>query len=245
MASTVRTDKVGPVSGSADFTLPTSDGTAGQFLKTDGSLGLGFATVASTVYGLNSVQVFTATGTWTKPTGVTKVIVEVQAGGGGGGNNSGGYNGGSGGGGSYAQKFLDVTNIDTATVTVGAAGAVTVTGGTSSFAKLAGSGSFTTVECLGGSGGTNAASPTQGNGGYGGAVPTTGDINVGGGDGTYGGVGNGNRPGGSYMGVMCGFATGAAQAGRTSVGFGTGGMAGHSGAGAAGGVGIVYVREFK
>ena len=44
MASTVRTDKVGPVSGSADFTLPTADGTAGQFMKTDGSLGLGFAT---------------------------------------------------------------------------------------------------------------------------------------------------------------------------------------------------------
>ena len=83
MASTVRTDKVGPVSGSADFTLPTSDGTAGQFLKTDGSLGLGFATVASTVYGLNSVQTITASGTWTKPTGVTKIIVEVQAGGGG------------------------------------------------------------------------------------------------------------------------------------------------------------------
>ena len=40
----VRTDKVGPVSGSADFTLPTADGTAGQFMKTDGSLGLGFAT---------------------------------------------------------------------------------------------------------------------------------------------------------------------------------------------------------
>ncbi len=81
MASTVRTDKVGPVSGSADFTLPTADGTAGQFLKTDGSLGLGFATVAST--GLNSVQKFTASGTWTRPTDITKVIVEVQAGGGG------------------------------------------------------------------------------------------------------------------------------------------------------------------
>ena len=34
MASTIRTDKIGPVSGSADFTLPTADGSAKSALIT-------------------------------------------------------------------------------------------------------------------------------------------------------------------------------------------------------------------
>jgi len=44
MASTIRTDKIGPVSGSADFTLPTADGSAKSALITDGSKALSFAT---------------------------------------------------------------------------------------------------------------------------------------------------------------------------------------------------------
>jgi hypothetical protein len=44
MAATIRTDKIGPVSGSADFTLPTSDGSAKSALITDGSKVLSFAT---------------------------------------------------------------------------------------------------------------------------------------------------------------------------------------------------------
>ena len=247
MASTVRTDKVGPVSGSADFTLPTSDGTAGQFLKTDGSLGLGFATVASTVYGLNSVQTITASGTWTKPTGVTKIIVEVQAGGGGAGNPGGpggAYNGGSGGGGAYARKFLDVTDIDTATVTVGAAGAVVTVGGTSSFAKLAGSGSFTTITAVGG-GGAFTAGPgtTQGDGGIGAVAPTTGDFNVGGGNGTSGGAGAGNVAGGAFLGIT----THINYAVNPPLvhGYGSGGSAGSGASGLPGGPGIVIVTEYK
>ena len=35
--------------------------------------------------GLTSVQTFTSSGTWTRPTGITKVIVEVQGAGGSGG----------------------------------------------------------------------------------------------------------------------------------------------------------------
>ena len=44
MASIIRTDKIGPVSGSTDFTLPTSDGSAKSALITDGSKALSFAT---------------------------------------------------------------------------------------------------------------------------------------------------------------------------------------------------------
>ena len=82
MASTVRTDKVGPVSGSADFILPTADGTVGQFLKTDGSLALGFATVATT--GFHQEVIYTtssAAGAYSPDTGVTKIVVEIVGGG--------------------------------------------------------------------------------------------------------------------------------------------------------------------
>ena len=47
MASTIEVDKIKHSSGVA-FTLPTADGTAGQFLKTDGSLTLGWATDTTT-----------------------------------------------------------------------------------------------------------------------------------------------------------------------------------------------------
>lgn len=42
--------------------------------------------------GLQSVQVFTSSGTWTKPAGINKVIVEVLGGGAGGGYRSTGTN---------------------------------------------------------------------------------------------------------------------------------------------------------
>ena len=69
--------------------------------------------------GFNSVQVFTASGTWTRPAGITKVVIEVQGAGGGGGVAPTSYPeytlGGSGGG--YAKKFIDVSSV-TASVAV-------------------------------------------------------------------------------------------------------------------------------
>jgi|TARA_R110000824_G_scaffold325608_1_gene512507 hypothetical protein len=132
--------------------------------------------------GFTSVQVFTAVSTWTKPTDITKVIVEVQAAGGGSGAEAANNAGGSGGGGAYALKVLDVTNVATCTVTVGAAAAAATysgtqaggTGGTSSFAYTSGTASFTTVSAIGGNGGGY-------NNYIGGGVtaaPTTGDINM-------------------------------------------------------------------
>ena len=57
MASTIEVDKIKHSSGVA-FTLPTADGTAGQLLKTDGSLTLGWATDADT--GIASVAADTS-----------------------------------------------------------------------------------------------------------------------------------------------------------------------------------------
>ena len=48
MASKVNVDKIARGSGTPEFTIPTADGTAGQFLKTDGSGVLAFDTVTTT-----------------------------------------------------------------------------------------------------------------------------------------------------------------------------------------------------
>ena len=104
--SEVKTNKISPSSGTT-LTLGNSGDTV---------TGAG---------GLASVQVFTTLGsqTWTRPTGVTRVMVEVQgAGGSGGKRNSNGAAMGGGGGGGYARKFIDVTSIASATVVVGTGG---------------------------------------------------------------------------------------------------------------------------
>ena len=48
MASKVNVDKIARGSGSPEFTIPTADGSAAQFLKTNGSGVLSFDTVSTT-----------------------------------------------------------------------------------------------------------------------------------------------------------------------------------------------------
>lgn len=74
-----------------------------------------------------TIQKFTADGTWTKPTGVTHIIVEVIGGGGGGAGCLGQPSGGGGGGG-YSRVALDAIALTTETVTVGEGGTGGATG---------------------------------------------------------------------------------------------------------------------
>lgn len=119
--------------------------------------------------GPTGIQVFNTSGTWTKPAGVTKVIIKVQGGGGGGGGSVPSESGSGGGGGGYCEKFIDVTAIASETVTVGGGGAGGIggpfvggsgaNGGTSSFgAHCTGNsgtkGLYSTISDLGGAGGT-------------------------------------------------------------------------------------------
>lgn len=107
-----------------------STGTAGDILTSNGVGAAPTFQAISAGGGLQSMQVFTANGTWTKPAGVTKVKVTIIGGGGGGGGTqtlnvcgAGGYGGSAGGyGGSAAIKFIDVSAISSETVTVGTAG---------------------------------------------------------------------------------------------------------------------------
>jgi len=185
-------------------------------------------------------------GTYTVPTDITKIIVEVQAGGGGGGAAaSGSTNVGSGGAsGAYAKKYLAVTAAHTMTVVIGAkgdkgaygSGAAGTAGGTSSFTNLSGT-AFTAISCTGGGGGAASG----GTGGTGGAT-TTGDININGQNGMH----PAPRAGGSSP-LGQGGVLSVAGNGPDGTGYGAGGSGGLAEAtgGGDGSVGIVIITEYK
>jgi hypothetical protein len=195
--------------------------------------------------GATSVQVFTAGGTWTKPAGIKKVIVEVVAGGGGGGGtNNTGHVGGAGGAGGYTTEFIDVTGTASETVTIGAAGAAGSTaggaggnGGTSSF------GSF--CSATGGTGG--GAGVAGGVSGSAGGSGSGGDVNI---DGEHGitTLSINCMPGGSSKWGAGGASFRGASAGNAGTGYGSGGSPSAqatSSAGGAGAGGLCIVWEYS
>jgi len=112
------------------------------------------------------IQLFTADGTWTKPAGITTVMVKAVGGGGGGGGSgstAGLGAGGGGGSGCYIEYICTVAGNITVTVGTGGAGgaagvgsgAASSPGGASSFGTLAvaggGIGGGTTSSSAGGS----------------------------------------------------------------------------------------------
>jgi len=142
-------------------------------------------------------QVFTASGTWTRPTGVTEVSLLLVAGGG-----SGDYNTDVGGGGGEVGVYKNVYVSSDLTIGVGAGGAPstgnggdTIITGTDVFLRVkggkagssggAGGGDNSAVTCQGGQGG-DVATPTNGTNcpgfGAGGATDTA----TAGGGGSYG-----------------------------------------------------------
>ena len=63
MASKIQVDKISRNSGTPEFTIPTADGSANQFLKTNGSGVLSFDTVTTTALtGSTNTWIPTITG---------------------------------------------------------------------------------------------------------------------------------------------------------------------------------------
>lgn len=130
-----------------------------------------------TGHASTSIEIFTATSTWTKPAEFEYIVVEVIGGGGGGGTaQSGTLSHGSGGGaGGYAKEILtkeDLAATTSVQVLVGEAGTSAGSGGNSAFGNF--------LSAAGGGAGAEATV-----GGLGGTA-TGGDINVQGGHGTVG-----------------------------------------------------------
>lgn len=208
-------------------------GNADQVLTSDGT-DLSWAD-AGGGGGFTSWQIFSSGGTWTKPSGITKVRVIVVGAGGGG---SDEYNGGGGGAGGTAIKVIDVSSISSVTVTIG-------TGGTdASNATSGGSSSFGSHCSATGGGG---AQSSYGKGGSGGAG-SSGDFNAKGGRGAvaysqnYGGA-NGGTP--ALYGVHGGGAAYGQWLSDSDAQFGGGGGGnGYGTSGLHGGDGLVIVEEY-
>lgn len=153
--------------------VPSQSGNNDYFLQTNGTSVLWAAAAAGI-----SMQVFTASGTYTRPSGKTNFLVLCTGGGGG----SGGCeddavtnaSGGGGGGGTGIRLYNSSEVGSTAAVTVGAGGTLGSaspggnggTGGTSSFNPI---GSGVTLEGTGGVGSDYADDGYQADGGAGGS----------------------------------------------------------------------------
>lgn len=202
-----------------------------------------------------TVQIFTSSGTYTKPAGLVVAIVEVCGGGGGGGGstNASATAGGGGGGASTRTRLLASAIGATETVTIGAGGAGGNTagsngsaGGTSSLGVLA-----TAAGGAGGSGATVATTPYLG--GLGGASGT-GDVlfngepggtglNAAAGNG-FSGNGGGSTMGGGGRGVVSGGLSGNAGVQHGGGGSGAFGSGAGGTVGGAGFAGVIIVTEY-
>ena len=175
--------------------------------------------------GTPTTQIFTASGTWTKPAGLKYAVVEVQAGGGGGGatETSVGQGGNGGAGGGYVKKLYASSALGaTVVITIGAGGAGGATGtnpgaagNTTTFGSLL-------TGALGGGGGLASNSGLVASTGGG---ATGGDVNI---------IGEGGNPHASSLYSGRGGSSVFSKGGR-SVGVNAGGIAGINADGYGGG----------
>jgi len=224
-----------PAQGSVNADKLNTTGTASSstFLRGDMAW-----TAVSDVSGLSSVQVFTSSGTWTRPTGITKIKMELQGAGGGGSGNSTYY--GYAASGAYAVKFLDVSSISSATITVGAGGTASNTGTGADGDTIWSDGTNTIT--AGGGGGKNGSGQTGSSAG----TATGGDVNI---SGCRGSARNSMNIPHSHFGFTGGF-TGLSGNDTYSpvTGYGAGGTVGYgpnSEWPKDGGDGLVIVWEYK
>jgi len=204
--------------------LPSQTGNAGKALVTD-------ATTASwgTVASGASIQVFTASGTYTPTAGKTTFLAFATGGGGGGGSGGGtGLSGQTGGmGGTGLRLYTSAEMGTTAAITVGPAGAAGIffaVGGNGGTSSLDPNGTGLTLSGYGGSGGAGGGDASAGDPYDGPVVGATG-----------GGANN------SYFTILGGSPV-------TNAGLSGAGVSGQRGApfsnGTAGTAGVVFILEW-
>jgi len=213
--------------------------------------------------GIQSQVVFTTAGstsTWTVPSGVTSIVLEM-VGGGGSGSSAGTSNatpGSGGGAGQYRKIIFPVSGGGVISYTIGAGGAALPAtpyqtagnaGSTTTISYAIGGTTTLTATCAGGNGGVATAgtnSGLSGSGGSSGTITTSltySQVVVTGGDGYPGSITGGGNPGNggsSYFGGGGGYNSASGQAGRAYGSGGCGALSGTSGAGAGGVVIITY-----
>lgn len=182
------------------------------------------------------IQIFTSSGSFTKPAGLKRIKVTAVAGGGGGGSsNAASTRGGGGAAGGVSISFLAASVLSASeTVTIGAGGAgIAVAGGAGSAGGATSLGSLVT---------TNGGVPGSSASGGIGVLPGTGTFSAGGGDGTDGALNVGGNGGSSFFGG--GSRSGNPVASGVNV-IGAGGGGGTNGGQSASGKdGIIIIEEF-